>query len=72
MTDKGIAGPIPSKALPGKALVHWKKWFNKAAPVVRSGVERANGTMKPWYGMGRVRYRGLKRNHCHLQFVSRR
>ena len=57
------------KAPPGKTLVHWKKWFNKAAPVVRNGVERANGTMKQWYGMGRVRYCGLKRNYCHLQFV---
>ena len=49
--------------------MHWKKWSDKAAPAVRSGVGRANGTMKQWHGMGRVRYRGLKRNHCHLQFV---
>jgi IS5 family transposase len=26
--------------------------------------------MKNWYGMARVRYRGLARNHCHLQFVA--
>ena len=37
---------------------------------MRSGVERANATMKNWYGMARVRYRGLGRNHCHLHFVA--
>ena len=26
--------------------------------------------MKPWYGLRRVRYRGLARNACHLQFVA--
>ena len=26
--------------------------------------------MKRWCGMSRVRYRGLARNHCHLQFVA--
>jgi IS5 family transposase len=36
---------------------------------VRSGVERANATMKLWYGMSRVRYLGRARNNCHLQFV---
>jgi len=25
--------------------------------------------MKRWYGMSRVRYRGLARNACHLPFV---
>jgi transposase, IS5 family len=37
---------------------------------VRSAVERAFATIKRWYGMGRVRYRGLARNACHLQFVA--
>ena len=53
-----------------KPLVNWQAWFNKTASSVRVGVERANATMKNWYGMGRVRYRGLARNHCHLQFVA--
>jgi hypothetical protein len=26
--------------------------------------------MKRWYGMGRVRYRGLARDACRLQFVA--
>ena len=26
--------------------------------------------MKRWYGMSRVRYLGLARNDCHLQFVA--
>jgi hypothetical protein len=26
--------------------------------------------MKQWYGMRRVRYRGLAHNACHLQFVA--
>jgi transposase, IS5 family len=26
--------------------------------------------MKRWYGMSRVRYLGLARNACHLQFVA--
>jgi IS5 family transposase len=25
--------------------------------------------MMQWYGMSRVRYRGLARNACHLRFV---
>ncbi|MGQ0444611.1 MAG: hypothetical protein ACT4O2_05655, partial [Beijerinckiaceae bacterium] len=41
---------------------------------VRCGVERANTTMKRWYGMTRVRYLGLDlglaRNNRHLQFVE--
>jgi IS5 family transposase len=37
---------------------------------VRVGVERANATMKNWYGMARVRYRSLERNNCRLQFVA--
>jgi IS5 family transposase len=26
--------------------------------------------MKRWCGMSRVRYLGLSRKHCHLQFVA--
>ena len=33
-------------------------------------MERANATMKRWCGMRRVRYLGLARNNCHLQFVA--
>ena len=47
-----------------KALANWQVWFNKTASSVRLGVERANATMKNWYGMGKVRYRGVARHHC--------
>jgi IS5 family transposase len=43
---------------------------NAWAGSVRSAVERAFATMKRWYGMSRVRYLGLARNACHLQFVA--
>jgi IS5 family transposase len=66
----GIDDKIAYKAKRNKPLKHWQKWFNTTASSVRSGVERANATMKNWYGMARVRYRGLARNHCHLQFVA--
>jgi hypothetical protein len=46
------------------------KLYNTWAASVRSAVERAFATMKRWYGMGRVRYLGLARNACHLQFVA--
>jgi len=36
----------------------------QAGASVRAGVERANATMKNWYGMAKVRYRGLARNNC--------
>ena len=56
------ARPLPARA-PGKAS-HRLDWERAL------GVERAFATMKRWYGMGRVRYLGLARNACHLQFVA--
>jgi len=55
---------------PRHPLQTWQIWVNAWAASIRSGVERANATMKRWYGMGRVRYLGLPRNACHLQFVA--
>ncbi len=69
LNDKGIEDKIAYKAKRNKPLVSWQKWFNTTASSIRSGVERANATMKRWYGMTRVRYLGLARNNCHLQFV---
>jgi IS5 family transposase len=66
----GIDDKIAYKAKRNKPLVAWQKWFNTTASSVRCGVERANATMKNWYGMTRVRYLGLARNNCHLQFVA--
>jgi IS5 family transposase len=70
LAEMGITDRIAYKARRNKPLVNWQEWFNKRTSSVRVGVERANATMKNWYGMGRVRYRGLARNHCHLKFVA--
>jgi transposase, IS5 family len=50
-------------------LEPWQKAMNAWSSGIRCGVERANATLKCWYGMSRVRYRGLARNACHLQVV---
>jgi transposase, IS5 family len=69
-------GAGSSTESPGKVkhsrypLETWQIFHNAWAGSVRSAVERAFATMKRWYGMGRVRYPGLARNACHLQFVA--
>jgi IS5 family transposase len=63
----GIAWKVKHPRYPLEA---WQKFTNAWAASIRSGVERAFATMKRWYGMGRVRYLGLARNACHLQFVA--
>ena len=63
----GIAWKVKHARYP---LEPWQKLHNAWAGSVRSAVERAFATMKRWYGMGRVRYLGLARNACHLQFVA--
>jgi IS5 family transposase len=70
LASQGIDDKIAYKAQRNKPLKNWQKWFNTTASSVRSGVERSNATMKNWYGMARVRYLGLARNNCHLQFVA--
>jgi IS5 family transposase len=64
-----IADRIAFKGKRNRPLVNWQVWFNKTTSRVRCAVERANATMKRWYGMTRVRYLGLSRNACHLRFV---
>ena len=63
----GIAWKVKHPRYPLEA---WQKFINAWAASIRSGVERAFATMKRWYGMSRVRYLGLTRNACHLQFVA--
>ena len=70
LAARGIKDRIAYKAKRGKQQPNWQKWMNKVAASVRSGIERTNATMKNWYGMARVRYLGLARNHCHLQLVA--
>jgi IS5 family transposase len=64
-----IADRIAFKGERNKPLVKRQVWFNKTTSRVRCAVERANATMKRWYGMTRVCYLGLSRNDCHLRFV---
>ena len=47
----------------------WQKRLNAWAASLRSGVERADPTMKRWRGMSRVRDLGLARNTRHRQRV---
>ena len=63
----GIAWKVKHPRYPLEA---WQRLHNAWTGSVRAAVERAFATMKRWYGMGRVRYRGLSRNACHLQFVA--
>ena len=63
----GILWKVKHKRYP---LETWQKYANLWARRIRSAVERAPATMKRWYGMSRVRYLGLARNNCHLQFVA--
>jgi IS5 family transposase len=69
LAAKKIKAQIAYRARRGKNQPNWRVWFNKTTSSVRSSVERAHATMKNWYGMARVRYIGLERNHCHLQLV---
>jgi len=55
---------------PHHPLEAWQRIMNAWSSSIRSTVERAPATMKRWYGMSRVRYLGLARNACHLQFVA--
>jgi len=66
----GIIDGVLWRASRGHPLETWQKWCNAWASGIRSAVERAPATMKRWYGMSRVRYLGLARNACHLQFVA--
>ena len=63
----GIAWKVKHSRYP---LETWQQLHNASAASIRSGLERAFATMKRWYGMGRVRYLGLARNACHLQFIA--
>ena len=57
------------RARPDHPLEDWQRRLNSWSSSIRCGVERAHATMKQGYGLRRVRYRGLARNACHLQFV---
>jgi IS5 family transposase len=66
---RGLIDGVAWRGRPHHPLEDWQRLFNSWSSSIRCGVERAHATMKQWYGMNRVRYRGLARNACHLQFV---
>ena len=67
---RGLVDGVAWKGRRNQPLEAWQKLMNAWSSSIRCGVERVNATVKQWYGMSRVRYRGLARNACHLQFVA--
>ena len=69
LEGRGVVDGVAWRGRPHHPLEAWQRLFNVWSSSIRCGVERAHATMKQWYGMSRVRYRGLARNACHLRFV---
>jgi transposase, IS5 family len=69
LAARGLVDGVAWRAQPHHPLEDWRRLLNSWSSSIRCGVERAHATMKQWYGMSRVRYRGLARNACHLQFA---
>jgi transposase, IS5 family len=67
---RGLVDGIAWRGRRNHPLEPWQRFENAWTSRIRCGVERAHATMKRWYGMSRVRYLGLARNACHLQFVA--
>ncbi len=66
---RGLIDGVAWRGRPHHPLEAWQRLINSWSSSIRCGVERAHATMKQWYGLSRVRYRGLARNACHLRFV---
>jgi transposase, IS5 family len=67
---RGLIDGVAWRGRPHHPLEDWQRLLNSWSSSIRCGVERAHATMKQWCAMRRVRYRGLARNACHLQFVA--
>ena len=67
---RGLVDGVAWRGRPHHPLEDWQRLINSWSSSIRCAVERAHATMKQWYGMGRVRYRGLARNARHLRFVA--
>jgi IS5 family transposase len=67
---RGLIDGVARRGWPHHPLEDWQRLLNSWSSSIRCGVERAHATMKQWYGMSRVRYRGLARNACHLRLSS--
>jgi IS5 family transposase len=66
---RGLIDGVAWRGRPHHPLEDWQRLINSWSSSIRCGGERAHARMKQWYGMSRVRYRGLARNACHLRFV---
>lgn len=67
---RGIKDRIMHKAPPGRPLSSHRRRRNRLIARIRAAVEGIFGTWKRGYGFVRVRYRGLLRNHAHLQLLA--
>ena len=67
---RSLVDGVAWKGRRNQPLEDWQKTWNAWSSSIRCGGERANATLKRWYGLSRVRYLGLARNACHLQFVA--
>jgi IS5 family transposase len=66
---RGIKDRIMHKAQRGRPITAHQRRRNRLIATVRAAVEAIFGTWKRGYGYTRVRYRGLARNHAHLQIL---
>lgn len=69
LRQRGIKDRIMHKAPRGRALDPHRRRRNRLIAAIRAAVEAIFGTWKRGYGYVRVRYRGLLRNHAHLQLL---
>jgi len=67
---RGIKDRIMHKAQRGAPITAHQRRRNRLIAAIRAAVEGIFGTWKRGYGYVRVRYRGLLRNHAHLQLLS--
>jgi IS5 family transposase len=66
---RGIKDRIMHRAPRGRPLDPHRRRRNRLIAKIRAAVEGIFGTLKRGYGYVRVRYRGLLRNHAHLQIL---
>jgi IS5 family transposase len=66
---RGVKDRIMHKAQRWYAVTPWQRRRNRLIAPIRSAVERTFGALKRGYGYVRVRSRGVRRNHVHLQLL---
>lgn len=70
LAQHGTDNRILHRAYRNKPLNDEQKQINCYASEVRSTVERAFGTLKRLYGLGKARYLGLARNQSRLSIIA--